>query len=107
MVHINANPDLNTSKIIRTGRLNESLHDLCEEPLYITFVARNREFDDAVWKEEEETFMRVVLPYEEVLKADNIDLLITEVLFRRIDEVTWLNTELIKQKLQFKITSMQ
>lgn len=106
MVHVNANLDLNTSKIIQTGRLNESLHDLCQESLYVTFVARDKHFIDEVWSEEGETFMRVVLPYAEVLSAENIDLLVAEELYKQLDKLQWLDVEAMKKRLEVKIANM-
>ena len=103
MVHINANLDLNTNKIVETGRLNDSLHDLCEHSLYVTFVARDIYFIDEVWQEDGETFMRVVLPYQEVLSTNNIDLLAYQQLYKHLDKLDWLDVESIKKRLEKKM----
>lgn len=106
MVHINANLDLKTNEVVETGRLNESLSGLCEEKLYITFVARDRPFHDKAWKKNGAIHMQVVLPYDEVLSTENIDLLIAQKLYEQADKLTWLNVDSIKQKLELKMMEM-
>lgn len=106
MVYVNANLDLNTSKIIQTGRLNESLHDLCQESLYVTFVAREKHFIDEAWSEEGEIFMRVVLPYEQVLNTNNVDLLAYKELYKHLDKLLWLDVDMLKKKLESKIENV-
>lgn len=108
MVHINANLDLQTNEVIKTDRLFETFYDLNEEEeVRITFVARDRKFLNEAWQEEGETFMRVVLPYREVLSANNIDLLVAEELYKQLDKLKWLDVERMKRRLEGKISKMQ
>ena len=107
MVYINANLDQNTNKILRTGYLTETLGDLCEETLYVTFVARKKNFIDAAWREENDHFIRVVLPYQEVLQTENINLLASRRLFQQLPLLNWLEVEMIKKRLQAKMAQMQ
>ena len=103
MVQINANMDMKTHGIIRTGRLNDHLYDLFDDPLYITFVARKEFFFKEAWQEDGDTFLRVVLPYEEVLNTDNIDLLIMQELYEQLDLIRWFGAEKIKlMKMRLK-----
>ncbi|MEZ5039991.1 MAG: hypothetical protein R2828_08865 [Saprospiraceae bacterium] len=108
MVSINANLDLKTNEVVETGRLNEKFADLCleEETLGITLVARDRPFADKMWKYNGKIYWQVVLPYDEVLSTENIDLLIAQKLYEQADKLTWLDTESIKQKLELKMMEM-
>lgn len=108
MVHINANLDLQTNEVIKTDRLFEAFYDLNEEEeVRITFVARDKEFLNEVWQEEGETFMRVVLPYSEVLSAKNVDLLIAKELYKQLDKVAWLDIESMKKRLEGKMLNLK
>ena len=106
MVYVNANLDQKTNKVLRTGHLTETLGDLCEETLYVTFVARKKNFIDAAWREENDHFIRVVLPYEEVLKTKNINLLASRSLFQQLPLLNWLEVEVIRERLQAKMAQM-
>ena len=101
MVSVNANLDLKTIEVIDTGRMNEDLADLCEEELGITFIARDSEFYKEAWYNEEKgkTYIRVVLPYEEVLNTQNIDRLAYQHLYQQLDQLTWMDFEAMKNKL--------
>ncbi len=107
MVSVNANLDLKSFEVLKTGRLNEALADLCDADLGITFVARDRMFLNEAWQSEGKTFMRVVLPYEEVLTTNDIDLLAFKHLYIHLDRLDWLEKEKMKVKLQKKITQLE
>ncbi len=107
MVHVNANLDLKTFEVIDTGRLNETLEDLSDDLLYITFIARDRDFYNKIKKYGEETHLWVVLPYEEVLSTNNIDLLALKHLFNQIELLGLSQQDSIKAKLLAKIERLQ
>ena len=108
MVHTNANLDLKTNEIIRTDRLYEAFYDLCEEEtVRITFVARDTEFLNEAWREDGESFLRVVLPYKEVLSTDNVDLLIAERLYEELDKLEWLDVAVMRQRLKSKMAKIK
>lgn len=107
MVKVNANLDLKTFKVLDTGRMNEDLWDLCREDLGITFVARDTFFKNEIFLDGEKTYLRVVLPYHEVLSTSNIDLLAYQHLYDRLDEVDLLEKDAIKTKLKIKIEKLK
>lgn len=106
MVHVNANLDLQSYDVLKKGQLVEDLADLSDEELYVTFVARDRYFVTEAFKKEDHTFIRVVLPYDEVLKTDNIDLLAYQHLYQHLDKIHWMDVDSIKQKLEAKILAL-
>lgn len=101
MVVVNANLDLKTFEVLDTGRMNDDLANLCDEELGITFFARDSEFYNEAWKNKRtgKSFIRVVLPYEEVLSTNNIDLLAYKHLDQHLDKLKWLDHEAMKKKL--------
>ena len=109
MVSINANLDLKTWKVLDTGRMNEDLADLCDQEFGVTFVARDTEFYNEAWRDKKtgKTYIRVVLPYEEVLRTDHIDLLAYQRLYEELDKVTWLDREKMKKKLMEIISGLK
>lgn len=107
MVHVNANLDLQTYEVFMKGQLTEDLVNLSDEDLYITFVARDRKFISEAQKNEKDTFMRVVLPYEEVLSTNNIDLLAYRHLYQHLEKLTWMDHEKMKHKLKKIITRLE
>ncbi|MEL6927090.1 MAG: hypothetical protein AAFN93_07130 [Bacteroidota bacterium] len=81
MIYVNANVDTKSFELLDTAALDDMLSDLYPESnLYVTFVARNLEIESAVWQEQEDTFIRVVLPYETTMQANNLSLLCIELL---------------------------
>lgn len=107
MVKVNANLDLKTFRILDTGRMNDDLWDLCQEDLGVTFVARDTFFPNEVIFEEGKIYLRIVLPYEEVLKTSNIDLLAYRYLYNRLDDTDLIEKDSIKAKLLAKIERLQ
>ena len=109
MVSVNANLDLSTYEVFKKGRMVEDLIDLCDQPFGITFVARDTEFYNEAWRNKKtgKTYMRVVLPYEEVLHTDNIDLLAYHRLYEELDKVTWMDKETMKKKVKEIISRLE
>ncbi|MEL6941985.1 MAG: hypothetical protein AAFO82_04900 [Bacteroidota bacterium] len=107
MVTVNANMDLKTNECLDTGLLNDVLIDLSESNLGITFIAREEEdFPNEAWISNGKTYMQVVLPYQEVLEAENANLIAYQQLYKQLDMADWLDTENIKTKLQHKISEL-
>jgi hypothetical protein len=106
MVHVNANLELSTYEMLKTGHLIEDLEDLTEDSLYITFIARERPFDNEIRQENGETFMTVVLPYEEVLETRNFDLLAYTYLDKQLDQLHWMDVENMREKLRKKMAAV-
>jgi hypothetical protein len=107
MVTATANLDLLTYKILDAPRLNESLSDLSDEELGIIFVARDREFVNEAWKaDNDKTYICVVLPYEEVLTTDNIDLLAYRHLYKQLELIEWMDIEPMKKWLETKMAEL-
>ncbi|MEN0047393.1 MAG: hypothetical protein AAF806_10075 [Bacteroidota bacterium] len=106
MVYINANLDLKSHSLINTTRLNEDLADLSESSLYITLVARDIPFLQEAWKREERSYIRVVLPYEEILADQDTDRLIYQQLFQQLDLLDWLDTAVLKNRLAEKMARL-
>ena len=102
MVTINANLDLKTYEILDTARLNETLADLTDEDLGITFVVREEEFHNEVWQDEGKSYMRVVLPYDEVLDTVNLNALIFQYLYQELEKLEWLNVQALQHDLKEK-----
>jgi len=50
--------------------------------------------------------MQVVLPYREVLEAENANLIAYQQLYKQLDMADWLDTENIKIKLQHKVSEL-
>lgn len=109
MVRVNANLDLKTFQIFDAGHMDEDLADLCQDELGITFVARDSEFYNEAWKNKKtgKSFIRVVLPYHEVLSTDNIDLLAYKHLYQHLDKLKWLDSGKMKQKLSNIIAKLE
>ncbi|MEM9884355.1 MAG: hypothetical protein AAF849_00565 [Bacteroidota bacterium] len=106
MVIVNANMDLKTNACLDTGKLNDALIDLSESNLGITFVAREEDFPNEAWISNGKTYMQVVLPYQEVLDADDANLVAFRQLYKQLDIADWLDTESMKLKLQHKIAEL-
>lgn len=103
MVRINANLDLKTADIIDTGRLNQTLEDLSDDVLFITFVARDVSFFNGARRFKNKTHMHVVLPYEEVSATDNIELLALDYLDQNLNQLRWMDIESMRIKLKAKM----
>ena len=81
MIYVNANVDTKSFELLDTAALDDMLSDLYPEAtLYVTFVARELEMESAIWQEQEDTFVRVVLPYETILETENLPLVCVEYL---------------------------
>ncbi len=102
MVKINANLDLKTNEVVKTGRLNDLLSDLSEEELGITVVARDGFFINAAWQDGNKSYLRLVLPYEEVLSSKNVDLFIAKALYFHLDKLQWMDFVKMKKRLEDK-----
>jgi hypothetical protein len=74
--------------------------------LYITFVARDSEFFNGVRKYKDKTHLHVVLPYEEVLSTNNIDLLAFKYLYQNLDNLKWMDREKMKVNLKTKMDKL-
>lgn len=107
MVYVNANLDQKTNKLLSTGTLTKKLADLCEAPLYVTYVAREKDFTNEAWREENNHFIRVVLPYEEVLTTNNLDLLAYRYLFRQLHLLDWLDVTEMKRRLTIMMAELE
>ena len=106
MVYVNANLDEQTKLLLPTGKLTDALGDLCEETLYVTFVARQEDFTNDAWREGDDHFIRVVLPYDAVLKTDNIGLLASQRLLQELHLLSGLDAAGIAERLRGKMTLM-
>ena len=78
-------------------KLNDLLWNLWEDPLYITFIARKEEFQNRAFRRKGKSYLRVVVPYDEVLKnEDNLPLLL-HYLAKNVDRLKWLNHSSLKK----------
>jgi hypothetical protein len=107
MISVTSNVDQSTLRLIDTGFMNKDLSDICDEKLGIIFVARDRFFFNEAWRSKGKTYMRVVLPYEEVLHSKNVELLAYQHLYELLDQVNWMDKESIKAKLLEKIRRLE
>lgn len=106
MVVVNANVDVRSGQCIDTGWLNMNLCDLSEERLGITFVIRQQEFINESWMSNGKTYMQVVLPYDESLEAEDATLIAYQQLYQQLDQVDWLDKELLKNRLAEKMARL-
>lgn len=108
MIHINANVDLNTGELIDTGFLHEQLHELFPEgELRVIFVARDIEIESEAWQEDEDTFIRVVLPYEELQHAENCPQFIVEHLLSELKKQELIESSELEIRLEELIEKLQ
>ena len=104
MVHFNANVDLKTLPKVNTHDLNQSLGDICDRPLYITLVAREEAFKTEAWQDNQDSFLRIVLPYKEVLESENTSSLIIRSIMESLEKINWLDIKSIKRKIRSKLS---
>ncbi len=107
MVKVNGILDLKTKDILDTARLNRQLYDLSEDHLGVIFVAQNRSFDNQAWRDNNHSYLRVVLPYHEVLISDNIDLLVYQTLYDQLDQLEWMDVDSMKFFLKMKMEDLE
>ncbi len=92
--------DLKTFPKISTQELNDLLRDLIQETLYITFYARKEKFKPRASRGRGRSYLRVVVPYEEVLKnEDNVPLLL-EHLAKNVYRLKWLDHVSLKKEVE-------
>lgn len=104
MVHVTANVDFESNLKIDTQHLNDLLCDLWEESLYVVFYARKEEFETTAWHESGDNFLRVILPYNEIIeKEDTIPVLLTH-LAKSIDQLDWLDYSEFKSCIENLVT---
>lgn len=108
MIHVNANLDLQSFEVLNTSELHNLLHELyTDSELRITFVARDIEFEQACWQDEGETFVRVILPYYELLQSENIPLLVLENLLEPLSKQEYLDTSELQIRLEGLIQELR
>jgi len=100
MIYINANVDTKTFPKIDTGRLNKLLKDKSEEPLYITFFAREEPFEQKAFVKNGENFLWVILPYEEILQNDDNTTLMLAHLAQSLEQMEWLDHGCLKRRIE-------
>lgn len=104
MVHFNANLDLKTMHKVNTQDLNTTLSDICENPLYITLVAREEPNQTEAWQDDADSFFKVVLPYRELLESENSKKIIVKSIIENLEKLNWLDISSIRAKLLDKFT---
>ena len=100
MIYINSNVDRYSYPKMETYEVEKLITNYVDEPLYITFYARKEEFKPWVSRKGEKSYLRVILPYEEVLEnEDNVPLLLTH-LARNVERLKWLDHAALKRRIE-------
>ena len=101
MIHINANVDQRTGDLIDTGFLHGLLHELYPEAeLRIVFVARDLDLESEVWQEDEDMFIRVVLPYEQIQQVESVAPFIIEHLITQLKKQQLFDSSELQLRLE-------
>ncbi|MEZ5038493.1 MAG: hypothetical protein R2828_01315 [Saprospiraceae bacterium] len=99
----NKKVDVKTNPIADIDYFEDSLIGW-EDHLYITFVAIEGDHLIDAWSDKEDSFLRIALPYEEVLKG-NARNLMKDYLLRHLDKLSWLDYEAMKIQISEKLAA--
>jgi hypothetical protein len=84
MITINGNFDVASHSKINLASINELLKDLTNCNLYITLVARAENSQTNVRKYKQDIFLWLVLPYGEILAAEDTKAIIIDTLLHEL-----------------------
>lgn len=84
MILVNGNVDVKTHPKINPAWLMNLIGDLSPVNLYISLVARNEDIKTLVRKTKDGIFLRLVLPYEEVIVAEDTKTIVIDTLLKEL-----------------------
>jgi len=84
MISVNGNVDVKTHPKVNPAWLMNLIGDLSPVNLYISLVARNEDIKTLVRKTKDGIFLRLVLPYEDVLAAEDTKAIVIETLLQEL-----------------------
>lgn len=84
MILANGNVDERTHPKVDPAWLMNLIGDLCPINLYISLVARDEEIKPFVRKIEDGIFLRLVLPYDEVLSTEDSKIILIDTLLKEL-----------------------
>lgn len=100
MIQLNANLDLSSGLKINVLPVEELISNLTKEELLVTFFARKEEFKPKASRGKDRHFLRVILPYEEVLNTDDTVPLMLQHLAKNVERLKWLDHVALKEKIE-------
>jgi hypothetical protein len=84
MITVNGNFDVASHSKINLASINELLKDLSNCNLYITLVARAEKSQTNVRKYKQDIFLWLVLPYADILAAEDTKAIIIDTLLQEL-----------------------
>lgn len=90
----NKRTDNHTDLLVDTQYFNEALNGT-DDHIYVTFIALEGENEPEAWEDNEECFLMIPLPYEEITAENALVIMKTELL-NRLELLTWLDYEDIR-----------
>lgn len=84
MISVNGNVDVKTHPKVNPAWLMNLIGDLSPVNLYISLVARNEDIKTLVRKTKDGIFLRLVLPYEDVLAAEDTKFIVIDTLLKEL-----------------------
>ncbi|MEZ5040969.1 MAG: hypothetical protein R2828_13820 [Saprospiraceae bacterium] len=87
----NSKVDLKTDIFVDIDFFNDNLRGKFDN-IYVTFVAHPFEKETDIWEDRGDSFLWLVLPYEEVLKGNAVPMM-TRAVFDHLPKLEWLEHE--------------
>lgn len=87
----NKRTDEHSDPLVDTQYFNEALNGM-DDHVFVTFIALEEKSEPEAWEEEEESFLMVPLPYDE-LTAENAREMMKTQLIKQLELLSWLDVE--------------
>lgn len=100
MIHINANVDVHSHPKVRTWEVQKLITHYIDETLYVTFYARKEAFEPQAFRENGDNFLRVILPYDQILQNDDNTTLMLAHLAQSLEQMEWLDHGCLKRRIE-------
>ncbi len=103
MISINGNVDTLSYPKVDFVWINDLLKDLTDSKLYITLVGRKEETKTRVRKYKDEIFLWLVLPYEDLLAAEDTKSIVIDTLLKelyRLERYEFVDVEKLRKAIR-------